>query len=71
MQERSTRPFVKGKPVSEPLSSFCTTEQKRVGWEMWVRMEKTIATVLHEAHERQAEEAADALLYQLDAVLRR
>ena len=33
-----------------------TEEQKRVGWEMWVRMEKIIATVLHEAHRRQAEE---------------
>ena len=30
-----------------------TDEQKRVGWEMWVRMEKIIATVLHEAHGRQ------------------
>ncbi len=28
---------------------------------MWVRMEKIIATVLHEAHRRQAEEAMDAL----------
>ncbi len=38
-----------------------TKEQKRIGWEMWVRMEKIIATVLHEAHERQVEEAMDAL----------
>lgn len=36
-------------------------EQKRVGWEMWVRMEKIIAAVLHEAYERQVKEAADAL----------
>ena len=28
---------------------------------MWVRMEKIIATVLHEAHERQIEEAMEAL----------
>ncbi len=28
---------------------------------MWVRMEKIVATVLQEAHERQAEEAMDAL----------
>ena len=41
--------------------SRATEEQKRVGWEMWVRMEKIIATVLHEAHERQAGEATDAL----------
>ena len=33
-----------------------TKEQKRVGWEMSVRIEKIIATVLHEAHERQVEE---------------
>ena len=36
-------------------------EEKRVGWEMRVRMEKIVATVLHEAHERQVEEALDAL----------
>ena len=41
--------------------SRATDEQKRVGWEMWVRMEKIIATVLHEAHERQVGEATDAL----------
>lgn len=38
-----------------------TEEQKRVGWEMWVRMEKILAVVLHEAHNRQVEEAMDAL----------
>ena len=36
-----------------------TEEQKRVGWEMWVRMEKIIATVLREAHRLQIEEAMD------------
>ena len=41
--------------------SRATEEQKQVGWEMWVRMEKIIATVLHEAHERQVEESMDAL----------
>ena len=41
--------------------SRATEEQKRVGWESWVRMEKIIATVLHEAYERQVEEAMDAL----------
>ena len=30
-----------------------TEEQKREGWEMWVRMGKIIATVLHDEHERQ------------------
>jgi len=33
-----------------------TAEQKRKGWEMAVRIEKIIATVLHKAHERQVEE---------------
>ena len=40
--------------------SRATPEQKRVGWEMWVRMEKIIATVLHEAHEKQVDAAMDA-----------
>jgi hypothetical protein len=38
-----------------------TEEQKRKGWEMAVRIEKIIATVLHEAHERQVEETMDIL----------
>ena len=38
-----------------------TEEQKRVGWQMWVRMEKIIAVVLHEAYNQQVEEAMDAL----------
>ncbi len=41
--------------------SRATEEQKWVGWEMWVRMEKIIATVLREAYERQVGEAMDAL----------
>jgi hypothetical protein len=41
--------------------SRATDEQKRAGWEMWVRMEKIIATVLDDAHKRQFEEAMDAL----------
>ncbi len=36
-------------------------EQKRTGWEMAVRIEKIIATVLDEAHKRQVEEVMDAL----------
>jgi hypothetical protein len=40
--------------------SRATEEQKRIGWEMWVRMEKIIATVLDEAHKRQVEGAMDA-----------
>ena len=38
-----------------------TQEQKREGWEMAVRIEKIIATVLKEAHERQVEETMDVL----------
>ncbi len=38
-----------------------TAEQKRKGWEMAVRIEKIIATVLHEAHKEQVEEASDTL----------
>ncbi len=41
--------------------SRATKEQKRAGWEMWVRMEKIIAVVLNEAHKRQVEETMDTL----------
>lgn len=41
--------------------SRATEEQKRAGWEMWVRMEKIICAVLREAHERQIEETMAAL----------
>jgi hypothetical protein len=36
-----------------------TEEQKRIGWEMAVRIEKILCTVLHEAHKLQVEEAMD------------
>jgi len=36
-----------------------TEKQEREGWEMAVRIEKIIATVLREAHERQTEEAME------------
>jgi hypothetical protein len=36
-------------------------EHKRIGWEMTVRIEKVIALVLHEAHERQVEEVMETL----------
>ena len=32
-----------------------TAEQKRKGWEMAVRMEKILTTVVHEAHMRQGD----------------
>ena len=38
-----------------------TGEQKRKGWEMAVRIEKIVATVLDEAHEQQVEERRDVL----------
>lgn len=40
--------------------SRATEEQKRAGWEMWVRMEKIIAVVLKKVHGRQTEEAMNA-----------
>ncbi len=41
--------------------SCATSEQKQIGWEMWVRMEKIICTVLDETHKRQIEETMNAL----------
>ncbi len=38
-----------------------TEEEKKIGWETAVRIEKIISTVLHEAHERQVEEAMETL----------
>lgn len=38
-----------------------TDKQKSIGWEMAVRIEKIIATVLDEAHKRQTEEVMDTL----------
>jgi hypothetical protein len=38
-----------------------TAEQKRKGWEMAVRIEKILCTVLHEAHDRQVEKTIDTL----------
>src|SRR5215210_442996 len=42
--------------------SRATDEQKRVGWEMAVRIEKVIAAVLKEAYRRQVEEILDVFL---------
>ena len=38
-----------------------TVEQKRVGWDMAVRIEKILCTVLDQAHERQVEEIIETL----------
>jgi hypothetical protein len=35
--------------------------RRRVGWQMWVRMEKILLAVLQEASRRQLEEVMDAL----------
>jgi hypothetical protein len=43
------------------LRHRATEEQKRVGWETWVRIEKLIGAVLREVHERQIEETMDGL----------
>ena len=42
--------------------SRATEEQKRVDWEMAVRIEKILCTVLHEAHRRQVEETMKTLV---------
>ena len=38
-----------------------TEEQKRGGWEIAVRIEKILCTVLQETHRKQVEEAMDTL----------
>jgi hypothetical protein len=38
-----------------------TDEEKQISWEMAVRIEKILCTVLHEAHERQVEEVMETL----------
>ena len=38
-----------------------TDEQKRIGWETWVRMDKIMCALLREAQERQVEETMGAL----------
>ena len=38
-----------------------TEEQKRIGWELAVRIEKVICTVLHKAHRLQVEETMETL----------
>ena len=38
-----------------------TEEQKRIGWEIAVRIETILCTVLHEAHKQQVEETMGTL----------
>jgi hypothetical protein len=47
-----------------------TEEQKRMGWEMAVRIEKIVATVLDEAHKRQVEEVMKNVVRGTGRVLR-
>ena len=42
-------------------TAHATEEQKRIDWEMTVRTEKILCTVLHEAHERQVEETMQSV----------
>jgi hypothetical protein len=50
--------------------SRTTEEQKRIGWEMAVRIERILCTVLHEAYKRQVEEAMRALSEGLEGYYR-
>ena len=43
-------------------SDRSAAEQKRIGWEMAVRIEKILCTVLHEARQRQVQETTNTLL---------
>ena len=43
------------------MRNRATEEQKRIGWEMAVRIEKILCAVLDEAHERQVEEMMETL----------
>jgi hypothetical protein len=52
----------RARAVEEPVwRNRATDEQKRMGWEKAVRIEKIIVTVLHEAHKRQVEETMETL----------
>ena len=53
----TTAPVLRPAPLAEARRRGA--QARRLG--EWVRMEKTIATVLNEAHKPQVEEAADAL----------
>jgi alkylation response protein AidB-like acyl-CoA dehydrogenase len=57
--------FFGGTVGSENLSTIlalrATEEQKRKSWEMAVRIEKILCTVLNEAHEQQVEEVMKTL----------
>ena len=52
-----TLPAGTGATVLLDLRDRALEVQKRIGWEVAVRIDKIIATVLHVAHKRQVEEA--------------
>ncbi len=54
-------PLVPGVSTPPAWRSHATEEQKRIGWEMAVRIEKILCPVLHEAHQRQVEETTNTL----------
>jgi hypothetical protein len=43
------------------LQNQAAAEQKTIGWEMALRIEKILCTVLHEAHKQQVEETMGTL----------
>jgi hypothetical protein len=45
----------------EGLDGVCYVLWDPTGWEMAMRIEKILVTVLHEAHRRQVEEALETL----------
>ena len=47
--------------LSPTWRNRATEEQKRKGWEMAVRIEQILCTVLDEAHQRQVEETTETL----------
>jgi hypothetical protein len=47
--------------LQEEIRLNTTAEQKRKGWEMAVRIEKILCTVLHETYQRQVEETMETL----------
>ena len=48
-------PFFSPPPFA-PGRRRATAEQKRIGWEMTVTIEKVVCTALHEANDQQVEE---------------
>jgi hypothetical protein len=56
---RGTLPAGTRTTVHPLIGNQVTEKQKQIGWEIAVRIEKILCTVLNEAHERQVEETMD------------